>query len=94
MKHFIIAAVATTSLVSIAEDTKDTELMSMLPSEGAVSLFDTETLTGWKTSKFDKKFWSVKDGEIQGGNLTTNVPTNVWLVSEKEYSGQKSSHWI
>ena len=55
------------------------------PSKNAVSLFDGKTLTGWKTSEVDKKFWFVKDGTIAGGDLEKPVPRNVWLISEKSY---------
>lgn len=61
------------------------ELMDMAPAEGAVPIFDGETLTGWKTSDFDKEFFTVKDGDILGGSLEKDVPANVWLISEKSY---------
>ena len=57
----------------------------MAPSINAVSLFDGKSLTGWKTSKVDKKFWSVKDGAIAGGDIENPVPRNVWLISERNY---------
>ena len=57
----------------------------MAPAEDAVSLFDGETLTNWKTIEKDAPFWKAVDGEIQGGSLEVNVPRNVWLVSEKNY---------
>lgn len=58
---------------------------SMNPSEDVVSLFDGESLNGWHTSETDKRFWTVKDGSITGGDLEKNVPSNVWLVSDKNY---------
>ena len=85
MKTTILALLFTVALVSAQEEAEKVELFDMGPSEGAVSLFDGETLAGWNTSEFDKKFWSVKDGEIQGGDIDGNVPSNVWLVSEGEY---------
>jgi len=51
----------------------------------AVSMFDGESLKGWHTSEQDTPFFSVKDGEIRGGDLEKNVPRNVWLVSDKSY---------
>jgi len=57
----------------------------MTVSKDAVSLFDGETLTGWKPVEGDEKFWSVKDGILSGGDLENPVPRNVWLISDKEY---------
>jgi len=60
-------------------------LADTAPVEGAVSLFDGKTLAGWTSSERDKKYFSVKDGEILGGSLEKPVPANVWLISEKSY---------
>lgn len=54
--------------------------------ESGKSLFDGKTLTGWKTVKEENaKFWSVVDGVIVGSNGDQKVPTNTYLVYEKEY---------
>lgn len=50
------------------------------------SLFDGKTLAGWKTAKEkNAKFWSVVDGVITGSNDGKKVPTNTYLITEKEY---------
>ncbi len=59
--------------------------MEMSPAEDAVSLFDSKTLTQWQPAKGDEAFWSVKNGEILGGDLDKPVPRNVWLISEKNF---------
>jgi len=76
---FPLLLLAVTATAAFAQDA------DMSPAEDAVSLFDGKTLTGWKTSAFDKRFWSVKDGTIAGGDLDKPVPKNVWLISEKSY---------
>jgi hypothetical protein len=51
-----------------------------------VSVFDGKTLTGWKPVKEgNAKFWSVVDGVIVGSNGDNKVPSNTYLVTEKEY---------
>jgi len=72
-------ALAATATLTLAQDA------DMSPAEDAVSLFDGKTLAGWKTSEADKKYWSVIDGAIAGGDLEKTVPRNVWLISEKSY---------
>jgi len=53
---------------------------------GKTSLFDGETLTGWKPVKEENaKFWEVRDGVIIGSNSGEKVPTNTYLISKKEY---------
>lgn len=47
------------------------------------SLFDGETLDGWKGNM---DFWSVDDGAIVGGSLTEMVKNNEFLRTKKEYS--------
>jgi putative membrane-bound dehydrogenase-like protein len=47
-----------------------------------VSLFDGKTLTGWEC---DAAWWRVEAGEIRGGSLTTKVPKNFFLATEKSY---------
>ena len=50
------------------------------------SLFDGKTLSGWKPAKEENaKFWKVVDGVITGENGGKKVPTNTYLVTEKEY---------
>lgn len=54
--------------------------------EKAISLFDGKTLTGWKPAKeANAKYWKVVDGVITGDNDGKKVPTNTYLVTEKEY---------
>jgi len=47
-----------------------------------VSLFDGKTLAGWEG---DTAWWRVEAGEIRGGSLTTKVPKNFFLATEKSY---------
>jgi putative membrane-bound dehydrogenase-like protein len=47
-----------------------------------VSLFDGKTLSGWEG---DAAWWRVEAGEIRGGSLTTKVPKNFFLATEKTY---------
>ena len=47
-----------------------------------VSLFDGKTLAGWEG---DVAWWRVEAGEIRGGSLTTKVPKNFFLATEKSY---------
>jgi putative membrane-bound dehydrogenase-like protein len=47
-----------------------------------VSLFDGKTLAGWEG---DAAWWRVEAGEIRGGSLTTKVPNNFFLATEKSY---------
>ena len=47
-----------------------------------VSLFDGKTLAGWEG---DAAWWRVEAGEIRGGSLTTKVPKNLFLATEKSY---------
>ncbi len=51
-----------------------------------VSLFDGETLQGWKAlNERNAKYWSVKDGIIEASNGDERLPENIYLASEKEY---------
>ncbi len=47
-----------------------------------VSLFDGKTLSGWEG---DAAWWRVEEGEIRGGSLTTKVPKNFFLATERSY---------
>lgn len=50
------------------------------------SLFDGETLKGWKTVKKENaKFWSVADSVITGGDGVTKIPTNTYLHTTESY---------
>lgn len=52
----------------------------------AVSLFDGKTLEGWKPAKeANAKYWKVVDGVIIGDHDGRKVPTNTYLITEKEY---------
>lgn len=52
----------------------------------AVSLFDGKSLDGWKVmQEKNLGFWSVVDGVITGSNNGKKVPSNTYLVTEKEY---------
>jgi len=52
----------------------------------ATSIFDGETLTGWKAVNpaFAKK-WSVIDGSIVSGDGQNKIPKNTYLATTKEY---------
>ncbi len=50
-----------------------------------VSLFDGESLAGWKLRPGEEKWWKVEDGLVTGGSLTEKVPHNTFLASEKSY---------
>lgn len=59
---------------------------SALAQAKPVSLFDGTTLKGWKPAKPENaKFWKVIDGVITGCNEGNKVPTNTYLVTEKEF---------
>ena len=54
--------------------------------EKAASIFDGKTLAGWKAAKpSNAHFWKVIDGAITGDHGEKKVPTNTYLVTEKEY---------
>lgn len=54
--------------------------------EKPTPLFDGKTLKGWKPAKeANAKYWKVVDGVITGDNDGEKVPTNTYLVTEKEY---------
>lgn len=49
-------------------------------------IFDGKTLKGWKTVKpANKKYWSVKDGMIVGGDKVTKIPENTYLYTEDKF---------
>ena len=49
---------------------------------GFASLFNGRDLTGWVG---DPKLWSVEDGAILGSTVTTQVPHNTFLATQKSY---------
>ena len=52
----------------------------------SVSLFDGETLDGWKTViAEDVRFWSVVDGVLTGGDGIEKIPHNTFLHTMKEF---------
>lgn len=53
--------------------------------EKTVSLFDGKTLSGWKAFPADQNLWKVVDSVIVGGDGVKNIPTNLYLYTEKEY---------
>jgi len=54
--------------------------------DGTTALFDGKTLTGWKAAnEANAKYWKVVDGVITGDNDGAKVPTNTYLVTEKEF---------
>lgn len=59
-----------------------------LHAEGeATPLFDGKTLEGWKAAKpRNAHFWKVVDGVITGDHDGKRVPTNTYLVTEREFS--------
>lgn len=56
---------------------------SLLAEDGFVSLFDGETLDGWKPAELGKAEYEVVDGTIYG--VTVEGSPNSFLRSEKEY---------
>ena len=57
-------------------------LLALTAHAAPVSLFDGKTLAGWEG---DVAWWRVEAGEIRGGSLTTKVPKNFFLATEKSY---------
>lgn len=59
---------------------------SVYGQEQTVSLFDGQTLKGWKVfpSEF-QEIWKVKDGVIIGGDGEKKIAENNYLHTEKEY---------
>ena len=57
-------------------------LLALTAHAAPVSLFDGKTLAGWEG---DAAWWRVEAGEIRGGSLTTKVPKNFFLATEKSY---------
>ncbi len=52
-----------------------------------ISIFDGETLDNWKVVNQDnKKYWSVVDSVITGGDGITNIPKNTYLYTTQTYS--------
>lgn len=52
----------------------------------STSLFDGETLNGWKAVKeSNQHFWSVNNGVIIGGDGVQKIPVNTYLQSTEEY---------
>jgi len=52
----------------------------------STSIFDGETLNGWKTVKeSNQHFWSVNNGVITGGNGLDKIPVNTYLQTIEEY---------
>jgi hypothetical protein len=49
---------------------------------GAVSIFDGKTFSGWEGNR---DFFRIEDGAIVGGNLKERIPRNEFLCTEKEY---------
>ncbi|MGA0899823.1 MAG: 3-keto-disaccharide hydrolase [Luteolibacter sp.] len=50
------------------------------------ALFDGKSLAGWKAAKEQNaKYWKVVEGAITGSNDGKKVPTNTYLITEKEY---------
>ncbi len=55
-------------------------------SETTVSLFDGQTLNGWKTANPDYlAWWSVADSTIRSGDGIKKIPANTYLHTIKEY---------
>jgi hypothetical protein len=50
-----------------------------------ISLFDGKTLSGWKAFPADQNLWKVIDSVIVGGDGIKNIPSNLYLHTEKEY---------
>ena len=57
-------------------------LLALTVQAAPVSIFDGKSLAGWEG---DAAWWRVEDGEIRGGSLTTKVPKNFFLATEKSY---------
>ena len=54
--------------------------------ENTQSLFDGESLKGWKVFPAEyEKLWTVKDSIIVAGDGVNTVPDNNYLYTEKEY---------
>ena len=57
-------------------------LLALTVQAAPVTIFDGKSLAGWEG---DAAWWRVEDGEIRGGSLTTKVPKNFFLATEKSY---------
>ena len=57
-------------------------LLALSAHASPVPLFDGKSLAGWEG---DAAWWRVEAGEIRGGSLTTKVPKNFFLATEKSY---------
>lgn len=60
---------------TLAEDTQSEK-------KQAVALFDGETFEGWEGPE---DFFRIEDGAIIAGSLTEQIPTNLFMCTEKEF---------
>lgn len=60
---------------TIAEDTQAVE-------KQAVALFDGESFAGWEGPE---EFFRIEDGAIIAGSLEEQIPTNLFMCTEKEF---------
>lgn len=62
------------------------KVVTMEKKSEVISLFNGETLEGWKTLIPDNmKYWSVIEGVITASNGDKKMPTNTYLASVQEY---------
>ena len=60
------------------------ELSAQSPGR-TISLFDGKTLSGWRAFPADQNLWKATDSIIVGGDGVKNIPSNLYLYTEKEY---------
>ena len=51
----------------------------------ATSLFDGKSLDGWEVISRDQRWWTVSDGALTGGSLTTKVPHNTFISTKESF---------
>jgi hypothetical protein len=75
VRHIIALVILTACALVTASDAPEAQ-------GKRVPLFDGRTFNGWEG---DTKIWSIEDGAIVAGSLTTTVPRNDFLCTTKSF---------